>query len=96
MSGAVVQIRNPLGRLDICCVTAAIVALPLSARGMTGVTEPRPRLFNVPGDLKNLLCMDTPYVRRAACRSTFTERAVMLRNAGFVYVYVDAVWQRVK
>lgn len=94
MSGAVLQIRSPLGRLDIICVAAAIVALPLSARGMNGVTEPRPRLFNVHGDLTNLLCMDTPYVRRAAARSTFTERPVMLRNAGLVYV--GAVWQLVK
>lgn len=47
MSGTVVQTRSPLGRLDICCVAAAMVALPLSSRGMSGVTEPRARLFNV-------------------------------------------------
>ncbi len=46
MSGTVEQIRSPLGRLDICCVAAAMIALPLS-RGMSGVTEPRARLFNV-------------------------------------------------
>jgi len=39
------------------------------------------------GDLKNLLCVNTPYVRRAAMYlSTFTERTVMLRNVSCMWV----------